>query len=138
MGNQKPLIRKDNKYWLPPNTFYAVLNYARSYVDLKAEANALLGVKGMVYDGMPHGTSVGNPTESIGIRYSELNDKCKEIEDLCDECAGINGKWLLMLVTSKYLSYDKLIARGMVCSRRQFLEARHKFYYKLAKKRDLF
>lgn len=133
MSKQKPITNKNNPYWLPPTIYRLVIEYARTYTYYKQEASSLLGISGINYDGMPHGTDVGNPTEAKGIRYTELNDRCKYMEALCDCCLPNASRWLLKAVTEGK-SYDQLIAIGMECSRRQFYKARQKFYYCIAKK----
>lgn len=138
MGNQKPLKNKKSKYWMPYHTAFSSIHYALNYNEFKAEADALLGVKGMNYDGMPHSSNVGNPTESMGMRYAELNAKCREIEGLCELCAGENAKWLLMYVANERISYTQLVARGLLLSERAFRDIKWKFYYLLAKKKNLF
>lgn len=138
MGKVRPALKK-NKYKMPKHTFYTVYHYVLNYKSWKDEADALLGVKGMEYDGMPHGTSTGNPTESLAIKYGYLIDKCNVIEETAKECAGELYKWLLMDVTNEGITYLTLQMRHDIpISRDKYYEMRRRFYYLMAKKNKVF
>lgn len=123
---------KKSQYKLPPPIFRCVRNYALSYPTWKAQESIWLGVKGMEYDGMPHGTSVGNPTESLGIKLAELGNNCNAIEEVARMAGEDLSHWLLLGVTED-ITADELIRRGMPCCNKVYYRMRRKFFYLLAK-----
>ena len=68
--------KEGGKYWLPKQRFLTVYHYCLQYPEWEDEYNALrsaIGVSGVNYDGMPHGSGVGDPTSADTIRLADLD-----------------------------------------------------------------
>ena len=93
------------------------------------------GVKGVVYDGMPHGMEVGNPTETIGIRKAELRKKMDLVENTAQESEPSISKWLLFAVTNEGISYNYLkMVMGIPCEKDMYYNRRRKFYWLMSQR----
>lgn len=89
------------------------------------------GMKGMVNDGMPHGSSTGNPTEAQAIKNGQILEKCRLIENTARDADIRIWRYILQNVTEG-TPYEYL---EVPVGRRQFYEARKKFFYLLAERR---
>lgn len=126
---------KRGKYKLSKHRFYMVYHYALQYREWKDEYKSLDGLKAMSIDGMPHGTTTGNPTESIGIKRDELMRKMKLIEDTVRETDENLYTWLLKAVTNEGTTYAYLSGiMSIPVSHTTYYDKRKEFYYNLSKK----
>lgn len=89
------------------------------------------GMKGMVNDGQPHGSSTGNPTEAQAIKNGQILEKCSLIENTARDADIRIWRYILQNVTEG-TPYEYL---EVPVGRRQFYEARKKFFYLLAERR---
>ena len=78
--------------------------------------------------GLPGGKSVGDPTGRAAERASALEEDCKLIESVAQEAAEGFASLLLVNVTHEHMPWEILCPP---CGRRQFYEARRKFFYLL-------
>ena len=129
-------LSQKNKWWIPKHAFYTAYHYALQYDDWKREYNALDGAVGAVkVDGMPHGSEVGNPTSTIGIRRAELAEKMRVIEETVKEVDEALFPWLIVAVTKEDINYNYLLTMMRIpCSRNVYYGLRRQFYYRLCKK----
>lgn len=89
------------------------------------------GLKAVVNDGMPKGTSLGNPTAQNAIKMAALGEDIALIEKTAQKASETLYPWILKNVTEG-IPYEWLNAP---CGRRQFYECRRYFFYLLAQKR---
>ena len=75
---------KRMEYRLPKETYMQTIWFIRSYPRLKEEYNALF-CKAPDLDGLPRGTTPGDPTGQIAVRSAELSGKIKAIEGALKE-----------------------------------------------------
>lgn len=133
-----PRIRaelKKSKWKLPKHQFYTAYHFALQYQEWKDEYDSLITLKAVNLDGMPHGTTPGNPTETAGMRMAELTRKMKMIEDTVREASSELYDYLIKSVTREGTTYEYLSLVGnMPCGRRQYYESRQRFYWLLSKK----
>lgn len=138
-------ISKKNKYWISKHRFYEIQHHCLQYKEWKDEYLVLStqGVSGVDYDGMPHGTNVGDPTASVGMRMSALREKIDTVEDTVDEIdKEIIGKGnksikrhLLAAVTNEGISYNYLdMVMGIPVGEKTYYAARRKFYWLMSQK----
>ena len=85
----------------------------------------------MQYSDMPKGTTVGNPTERMGIELSDYLDKIKMLEDVAKEADPDLAPYILASVTQEYATYNYLKSLNMPCSRNTFYDRRQKFFWLL-------
>ena len=82
---------------------------------------------------MPHGSTVGNPTESAGLRGAELSAKMRLIERIAEQADADIGKYILKAVTNEGVTYEYLRGiMGIPCGHNQYYKARRRFYYLLS------
>ena len=82
--------------------------------------------------GLPGGTGIGDPTRKNAERAALLTEECKLIEETVKEAGGGFYQSLLVNVTNEHMPWEVLLPP---CGRRQFYEARRKFFYLLFLKR---
>ena len=76
--------QKNNQYLLPYSLYRKTLAFIRDYERMRLEYTHIGQESPPPPDGMPRGSSSGNPTERNGIRRAELHDSIKAIEDALD------------------------------------------------------
>lgn len=131
-------ISKKNKYWISKHRFYELSHYCMQYNEWKDEYKTLesQSPKGVNYDGMPHGTDVGNPTESIGMRMVELRNKMETIEKTAEETDPILAKYILKAVTNEDVTFNYLKQfMDMPCEKDMYYDRRRKFYWLMSKRK---
>lgn len=131
-------ISKKNKYWISKHRFYELSHYCMQYNEWKDEYRTLESqmIKGIDYDGMPHGTDVGNPTESIGIRMAELRDKIETVESVAEETDPVLAKYILKAVTNEDVTFNYLKQfMDMPCEKDMYYDRRRKFYWLMNQRR---
>lgn len=127
-------LSKKSKYWLPAEEFKTACHYARRYPLLEAELRTIGTVSGLSYDGEAVQTSsLGDPTESAGVRRAEISRKMDLIRSSAHEAAPDIAEFLMMGVAYGYTFYQ-LVDAGIPCGKNYYYERRRKFYYLLAKK----
>ncbi len=108
--------------------------YALRYNAWKEEHRNLLSLRAVDYDGMPGGGGVGNPTEKIGIRGSELFARINVIERTAEEVSPEFARFILRRATDG-VSYEYMNScQGLHVSRRTFCRLMRRFYFLLAQK----
>lgn len=121
--------------------------FCLQYKDLKkrkAELDAQIHsgiIKGVSYDGMPHGTSPGDPTYRYVLQHEADVKRLKEVErkiDIIEEnvfavSRGLNY-WMLKAITEEDATYDKLrYEEGMPLPKNAYSCMRREIYYRIAK-----
>lgn len=145
--NYRAKISKKNKYWISKHRFYEIEHHCLQYKEWEDEYKTLKAqsVKGVDYDGMPHGTNVGNPTQSTGMRMAELSTKMDLVKDTVAESDQIvieqHGKessiykHLLVAVTNEGISYNYLnMVMHIPVSEKVYYAARRRFYWLMSQK----
>lgn len=105
--------------------------FCMQHEEKKREIHNSYGLGAVVSNGMPKGSTPGNPTERAAIRNAMLQSDVELIERTAMEADSDMYQWLLKNVTEG-IPYEWLnVPRG----RRQFYEARRYFFYLLSQKR---
>ena len=109
--------------------YLELLHFCRQYPDWKTEAASLLGVHGQALDGMPHGTSVGDPVAAVAARREILLRKITLIDDCATAIEG--GKWYTALIQNiclnrAYAALGELVLPNS--NRNSFFTARKEFF----------
>lgn len=129
-------LSKSNEFWISKHAFYTAYHYALQYNEWRDEYERVTGgVRAVNYDGMPHGSTVGNPTESAGIRGAELSAKMELVQETARQADPELVKYLLKAVTNEGITYEYLRGiMGIPCGHNRYYKARRKFYYLLSQK----
>jgi hypothetical protein len=94
-------------------------------------------LQGMNYDGMPHGTSPGEPTAAAAERAAVLSRDCEMIEQAAKEADPINAYYLLRAIAYDENWYYLRAVCGLNLGEKNFRTARRRFYYILAQKKGM-
>lgn len=130
-------ISKKNKYWISKHRYYEIVHFCLQYKEWKDEYTALSnqGIRAVEYDGMPHGTEVGQPTESMAVRLAQLRDKIDVVEKTVMDTEPELAIYLLNAVTNEGVTYNYLRQiMGIPCGKNVYYEARRKFYWLMSQK----
>ena len=135
--NYRAKISKKNKYWISKHRFYEIEHHCLQYEEWKDEYFTLStqGVSGVDYDGMPHGTNVGNPTETVGMRMAILKGKIDTVEKAAEEADPELAKYILKAVTNEGISFNYLkMVMGIPCEKDMYYNRRRKFYWLMSQR----
>lgn len=135
MPKVRPELSKSNEFWISKHAFYTAYHYALQYNEWRDEYEQVTsGLHGVAYDGMPHSSGTGNPTETAGIRGAELSSKMRMIEETAKRADAVIAKYILKAVTNEGITYEYLRGiMGIPCGHNQYYRARRRFYYLLSK-----
>ena len=128
---------KKSKYWIPRQRYLTVIHYCLQYSEWQEEYADLASgsVSGINYNGMPHGSGSGNPTEVKAIRMAELSKKIATVEETAKEAGGEISEWILKGVTIENATFNYLkMVTGIPCERDMYYERRRKFYWLISQK----
>lgn len=129
--------KKGSKWYLPPYRYKTIVNYCLDYKRMKKEYAELSVMKGLCMDGMPHGTTPGNPTERLGVRALMLSYNVDIIEGCVREATRDYPAlydWILVGVTDDRATYDRLRMDGMPLNKNAFSDRRRQVYYLISEK----
>lgn len=135
MPNTRPINEK--KYNISKHRFLELRHHCMQYQEWKRElANITNTVKAIEYGKEGKGSApLGSATEKLAIKRSELEEKCKAIEQAAIETDAELYQWILEGVTTDYATYRYLRdAKGMPCGDQKYYRTRRKFYWILDKK----
>ena len=109
--------------------YLELLHFCRQYPDWRTEVGSLVGPKGINLDGMPHGSSVGDPVAAAADRRAGLLAKIQLVDDCAAEIDG--GRWYAALIQNVCLArpYSLLdISLLPTSDRNTFFKARRLFF----------
>lgn len=130
--NYRSQISKKNKYWISKHRFLEISHHCMQYNEWKDEYRTLESqlLKGVEYGGMPHGTDVGNPTETVGMRMAELKTKIERVENVAKEADPVLAKYILKAVTNEDVTFNYLKQfMDIPCEKDMYYDRRRKFYW---------
>lgn len=129
--------QKGSKWYLPPYRYKTIVNYCLDYKRMKKEYSELSVMSGLYLDGMPHGTTPGNPTERLGVRALMLSYNVDIIEGCVREATRDYPslyEWILAGVTDDRATFTSLQMQGMPLNHRAFSDRRRHVYYLISEK----
>lgn len=112
--------------------YLELLHFCRQYPDWKTELSSLIGPSGVKLDGMPHGSSGGDPVAAAAERRSSFMHRVQIVE----ECAAAvdGGRWYTALIQNVCLArpYSLIDVSYLPSSdRTAFFRARKEFFIRL-------
>ncbi len=128
-------LSKNNKYYLPKETYLTVIHYCKQYPEWEAQLNAYTDtVKAVTYDKDRVQTSpTSDATADLAIRRAEISRKKDMIDKTAEEVGGMLCKWLILGVCFD-TPYYQLNQRGIPCGKDTYYNLRRKFYYEMSTK----
>ena len=126
------MARQYRKYGLEKEDYLFAKYYALQYAKWLDEYNCLKdSVGAIVYDGMPHGSTPGDPTASLAARHMALREKMGKVEEAAMIAAPDFYQYILEYAVTPGANYTWICQRGVPCERATFYERRRKFYWEL-------
>lgn len=116
--------------------FAELYAYTLQYWDWKNELENYTYLSAQDLDGMPKGSAIGDSVGEMAVRILTLRTKINNIEHCAKMCSPDKHiqEAVLMGVTNADSSYEWLRSQGKCyCGRRQYYEARRRFYFYLDK-----
>lgn len=118
------------KYEISKERYRELLYFCMQYHQMKNKID--YGMNSRVSDGMPHGSGSGeSPVERQAIENEKYIHAVRIIEESAREASPELAPFILRAVTNG-TSYEYM---DVPAGRRQFYEARRKFFFELSKKR---
>lgn len=88
---------KSSNYYIPKQKLLTARHLFLQYSEWRDEYKALSNgnISGINYDGMPHDSTVSNPTEAKAIRLDELSRKIALVVQTAIEAGENIAEWIL-------------------------------------------
>lgn len=131
------LPTKNSKYYISKQKYLTARHFCLQYSEWCDEYSTLASgsISAINYNGMPHGSGSGNPTEVKAIRMAELSRKIATVEETAREAGGEIAEWILKGVTIENATFNYLkMVTGIPCERDMYYERRRKFYWLISQK----
>ena len=128
---------KNSKYYISKQKYLTARHFCLQYSEWQDEYNALSNgsISGIDYDGMPHGSSVGDPTQAKAMRMAELSRKISLVEQTATEAGEDIAEWILKGVTIEDATFNYLkMVMGIPCEKDMYYERRRKFYWLISQR----
>ena len=135
MTQIRPELTKKNELYISKHAFYSVYHFALQYDDWRQQYADMIGSaqKGIDYNGMPGGSSIGDPTARIAMRSSVLGSNIRLIEHTVLTAGRDLYEWLLIGVTQEGVTYKYLREKKKIpCGKNEYYRIRRLFYYLLS------
>lgn len=94
-------------------------------------------LRAMNYDGMPHGTSPGEPTARAAELAASLSGDIEIIEQTAIEADCDIYQYIILAVSEDVPYHFLRTLKSIPCGRDYFNQRRRKFFYLLAKKKGI-
>ena len=116
--------------------FQELAGFCMQYPEWRVEADSLLGVQGGGLDGMPHGSTVGDPVSAAAARRARLLRKIRIIEECAQDVD--DGRWYAALILNVCIRkrYEDLTSILPTSNRNAFFRARREFFIKLNERKE--
>ena len=122
------------KYEISKFAYRELKYFCLQYEEKKARVASVVCLSATTYDGMPHSSSVGNPTERKAMVASQLRGDCDIIEQSANLAASYGCYQQLMKNVTLGVPYHCL---DIPCGKNQFTNMRRHFFFLLARKKGL-
>ena len=130
MGRKKLRDMTYDDYGISQERYRELLYFCRQYKEKKSKIK--YGLSSPAFDGMPHGSGVGTPTERMAVQNSPYIRDVEMIEESAKEAHPVLGPFILRNVTEG-IRYEEL-GKVPIC-RKDFHAYRRKFFGILHQKR---
>ncbi len=137
MPNERDL--KLDEYGISKYAYEELKAFCLQYPEKKRKIGDLHNpLRAMNYDGMPHGSGVGEPTARAAELAAILSHDCEMIEQAAIEADSAIYQEILKNVTRHGVGYWQLRCVDEIpCSKKYFYKQRRKFFYILACKKQM-
>ena len=122
---------KLDSYGISKMRYRELKYFCLQYPEKKRQVSSLAGLNAMMYDDMPKGGQLSDPTVQGAARIESIMDDIRVIDETAAEAAPGMTQALIKNVTEN-IPYEYM---PVPAGKRQFFEARRKFFYLLSQKR---
>nr|DAE22795.1 MAG TPA: hypothetical protein [Siphoviridae sp. ct2hZ16] len=112
------------KYGISQNRYGELYYFCKQYEEMRQKLSNARGLDAVSNDGMPHGNGISDPTARKADAAIKLSEDIRIIEDTAKEVDPMNWKTLLKNIIAE-TPYEHMV---VYCGRRQFYDARIKFF----------
>lgn len=112
--------------------YLELIHFCRQYPEWKTEAASLIGPSGVKIDGMPHGSSSGDPVAAAAERRARLLEKIQMVDDCAAAVGG--GRWYTALIQNICLGRPYVLLDSGILptsDRNSFFKAKKAFFVRL-------
>ena len=123
---------KLGKYGISGKRYKELCGFCEQYPEWKHELSSLPVLRAVQIDGMPHGSSVGDPTSALALRRHIIELKCMLIEETAKEASPELWQYIIQSVC-----YNKPYrAMDIPSSQIPFFTQRRYFFFLLDKRKS--
>lgn len=124
------------KYNISRHRFAQLYHFCLQYPEWRDELKYKTDNVGSIeITDMPTAHSNESNVEKLAIRRTQLEEKCKLIEQTALETDPEIYEYLIKAVTNEYISYNYLKTyMGIPCGKNYYYDKRRKFYFLLSQK----
>ena len=121
------------RYWISENRRKELEHFCRQYHDWQLRLNCVNSMSKIPEEKLSKNGTYSDPTANAAEVREYFTDRMDMVRDCCHKAASeIIAKCIFDAVTNGY-SYDQLCSKREVpCGRRQFYEARQRFFWHLS------
>lgn len=123
-----------SKWYLPYDTYRYVVDFCYAYHDMERKLSDLDGWHSHDLDGMPRGTDMGDPTSREAMKRMRLQEQIDVIRDAVIDTDPLLFDWLLEGVTIRHMTYSRLQAKQIPCSKNEYADLRRQVYWRVAER----
>ena len=120
-----------DKYGISKLKFRELKYFCLQYNEKKQRIKDIVGLHGVIYDGMPKRNKISSIVENQALKIAKITEDVKIIEQTAIEAEPGIYQHIIENVTEG-TPYEYM---NIPCGRRQFYQARRKFFYLLSQKR---
>jgi len=128
-------ISKNGKWYISKHRYYELKHFCLQYDEWKEALESLTPVRSLSIDISIGGDYTGDKTGDIAVRRAMIRSHMEMVEQAAIGADPDIYSYILRCVTSG-ISYDKMVASGIPCSRDYFYDRYRKFFWILDGIRD--
>lgn len=128
-------ISKNGKWYISKHRYYELKHFCLQYDEWKDALNAITPIRSHPVDISIGGDYTGDKTADIALKRAFIRSSMEKVEQAAIGADPDIYIYILKCVT-KGMSYDKLVAEGIPCSRDYFYDRYRKFFWILDGIRD--
>lgn len=126
-------LSKQNKYYIPKETFLMVIHYCKQYPMWEQELSITLDQSRAIRYDRDRVQSSNNydPTSEPAIKRADIARKKEVVDNTAKSIAGVMYKWLILGVCYD-MPYYVLKQKGIPCGKNMYYDKRRQFYYAMS------
>jgi hypothetical protein len=128
-------ISKNGKWYISKHRYYELKHFCLQYDEWRGEISCLTALSSPSGDISTGGSFTGDRTGNTAVKRASMRSRMEMVEQAAIAADPDIYSYILTCVTQG-VSYDKLVAAGIPCSRDYFYERYRKFFWILDQIRE--